>query len=55
MILHADEPTVSSKTIGEEVCGEETAGQKVVTTLNNRSKTGGLVILKAIWRPRAAW
>jgi dihydroxy-acid dehydratase len=52
-LLHADEPTVSGKTIGEEAsAAKETAGQKVVTTLAEPlKKTGGLVILKGNLAP----
>jgi dihydroxy-acid dehydratase len=52
-LLHADEPTVSGKTIGEEaLAAKETAGQKVVTTLAEPlKKTGGLVILKGNLAP----
>jgi len=52
-LLHADEPTVSGKTIGDEVrAAKEAAGQKVVTTLGEPlKKTGGLVILKGNLAP----
>ena len=52
-LLHADEPTVSGKTIGEEArAAKEAAGQKVVTTLAEPlKKTGGLVILKGNLAP----
>ena len=47
-LLHADEKTVSGRTIGEEAeRGYETIGQQVVRPLSNPiKKTGGLVILK---------
>jgi dihydroxy-acid dehydratase len=52
-LLHADQPTVSGKTIGEEAsAAKEAAGQKVVTTLvEPLKKTGGLVILKGNLAP----
>jgi dihydroxy-acid dehydratase len=52
-LLHADEPTVSGKTLGEEArAAKEAAGQKVVTTLAEPlKKTGGLVILKGNLAP----
>jgi len=47
-MLHPDEMTVSSRSIGEEAKkAQEAAGQKVVRPLDNPIKaTGGLVILK---------
>ncbi len=52
-LLHADETTVSGKTIGEEArAAKEAAGQKVVTSLAEPlKKTGGLVILRGNLAP----
>jgi dihydroxy-acid dehydratase len=52
-LLHADEQTVSGKTIGEEArAAKEAPGQKVVTSLAEPlKKTGGLVILKGNLSP----
>ncbi|THJ21423.1 MAG: dihydroxy-acid dehydratase [Nitrospira sp. CG24E] len=52
-ILHANQPTVTGKTIGEEAQGaKETAGQQVLRPLSNPiKKTGGLVILKGNLAP----
>jgi dihydroxy-acid dehydratase len=47
-LLHADVPTVTGKTIGEEAkAAKETAGQEVVRPMSDPIKaTGGLMILK---------
>ena len=47
-LLHADAPTVSGRTIGEEAAlAEETEGQPVIRALDNPiSDTGGLAILR---------
>jgi len=52
-ILHADQPTVSGRTIGEEASeAKETPGQEVLRPLSNPiKKTGGLVILKGNLAP----
>jgi dihydroxy-acid dehydratase len=52
-LLHETQPTVTGKTVGEEARGaKETAGQKVVVTLDRPLKaTGGLVILKGNLAP----
>ena len=52
-LLHEKQPTVTGKTVGEEARGaKETAGQKVVVTLDRPLKaTGGLVILKGNLAP----
>ncbi len=52
-LLHADQPTVTGRTIGEEArAGTETPGQAVVRPLSNPIKpTGGLVILKGNLAP----
>jgi dihydroxy-acid dehydratase len=52
-LLHADEATVSGRTIGEEArAAKETAGQRVVTSIAEPlKKTGGLVILKGNLSP----
>jgi dihydroxy-acid dehydratase len=52
-ILHADQPTVTGRTIGEEAReAKETAGQKVLKPLSSPIKpTGGLVILKGNLAP----
>jgi dihydroxy-acid dehydratase len=52
-ILHANQPTVTGKTIGEEAQGaKETSGQQVLRPLSNPIKrTGGLVILKGNLAP----
>lgn len=54
--LHADAPTVSGKTIGEEAkLARETSGQEVMRPLANPLKpTGGLVILKGNLAPEGA-
>ncbi len=52
-LLHANQPTVSGRTIGEEAKeATETAGQQVLRPLSNPIKpTGGLVILKGNLAP----
>lgn len=52
-ILHADQPTVTGRTIGEEAKqAKETPGQQVLHSLSNPIKpTGGLVILKGNLAP----
>jgi dihydroxy-acid dehydratase len=52
-ILHADQPTVTGRTIGEEAKqAKETPGQQVLRPLTNPIKpTGGLVILKGNLAP----
>jgi dihydroxy-acid dehydratase len=52
-ILHADQPTVTGRTIGEEAKdARETVGQQVLRPLSNPIKpTGGLVILKGNLAP----
>ena len=52
-ILHADQPTVTGRTIGEEAKqAKETPGQQVVRPLSHPLKpTGGLVILKGNLAP----
>ena len=52
-ILHASQPTVTGRTIGEEAQGaKETSGQQVLRPLSNPIKqTGGLVILKGNLAP----
>ncbi len=52
-ILHADQPTVTGRTIGAEAKqAQETPGQQVVRPLSNPIKpTGGLVILKGNLAP----
>jgi dihydroxy-acid dehydratase len=55
-LLHADQMTVTGKTIGEEArSASETAGQEVVRPLNRPIKpTGGLAILKGNLAPEGA-
>jgi len=52
-ILHAGQPTVTGRTIGEEAqAAKETSGQQVLRPLSNPIKqTGGLVILKGNLAP----
>ena len=52
-LLHADQPTVTGRTIGEEASrAKETPGQQVLRPLSNPIKpTGGLVILKGNLAP----
>ena len=52
-ILHASQPTVTGRTIGEEAKdAKETSGQEVLRPLSNPiKKTGGLVILKGNLAP----
>jgi dihydroxy-acid dehydratase len=52
-ILHADQPTVTGRTIGEEAKqAQETPGQQVLRPLSNPIKTtGGLVILRGNLAP----
>lgn len=52
-LLHANQPTVTGRTIGEEAKGAtETSGQQVLRPLSNPIKpTGGLVILKGNLAP----
>ena len=52
-LLHADQPTVTGRTIGEEAKrATETSGQQVLRPLSNPIKpTGGLVILKGNLAP----
>ena len=52
-ILHADQPTVTGRTIGEEAARAiETPGQQVLRPLSNPIKpTGGMVILKGNLAP----
>ena len=55
-LLHADQPTVTGKTIGEEAASAiETPGQEVVRPLDRPIKsTGGLAILKGNLAPEGA-
>ena len=55
-LLHADQPTVTGRTIGEEAAdGAETPGQEVVRPLDRPIKaTGGLAILKGNLAPEGA-
>jgi dihydroxy-acid dehydratase len=55
-LLHADQMTVTGKTIGEEArSAKETAGQEVVRPLDRPIKpTGGLAILKGNLAPEGA-
>ncbi len=55
-LLHASQPTVSGRTIGEEAADAvETAGQEVVRPLDRPIKpTGGLAILKGNLAPEGA-
>ncbi len=55
-LLHADVPTVSGRTIGEEASdAEETEGQEVVRALSNPLKPqGGLAILRGNLAPEGA-
>jgi dihydroxy-acid dehydratase len=55
-IVHADAPTVSLRTLGEEAAlAEETRGQEVVTSAKKPFKaTGGLVVLKGSLAPDGA-
>ncbi len=55
-LLHADQPTVTGKTIGEEAAAAvETPGQEVVRPLDRPIKsTGGLAILKGNLAPEGA-
>jgi dihydroxy-acid dehydratase len=55
-LLHADQITVTGKTIGEEArTAQETKGQEVVRPLNRPIKaTGGLAILKGNLAPEGA-
>jgi dihydroxy-acid dehydratase len=55
-LLHADRPTVTGRTIGEEAAqARETAGQEVVRPLDRPIKpTGGLAILKGNLAPEGA-
>jgi dihydroxy-acid dehydratase len=52
-ILHANQPTVTGRTIGEEAAtAKETPGQQVLRPLSNPIKpTGGMVILKGNLAP----
>jgi dihydroxy-acid dehydratase len=52
-ILHANQPTVTGRTIGEEAKeAKETSGQQVLRSLSNPIKqTGGLVILRGNLAP----
>jgi dihydroxy-acid dehydratase len=52
-LLHADQPTVTGRTIGEEAClARETPNQQVIRPLSNPIKpTGGMVILKGNLAP----
>jgi dihydroxy-acid dehydratase len=52
-LLHANQPTVTGKTIGDEAArAQETPGQSVMRPLSNPIKpTGGLVILKGNLAP----
>ncbi len=52
-LLHADQPTVTGRTIGEEAKqAQETPGQQVLRPLSNPIKpTGGLVVLKGNLAP----
>ena len=52
-ILHANQPTVTGRTIGEEAQdAKETSGQQVLRSLSNPIKqTGGLVILRGNLAP----
>src|SRR6185503_4591048 len=55
-LLHADQPTVTGRTIGEEAASAiETPGQEVVRPLDRPIKsTGGLAILKGNLAPEGA-
>ena len=55
-LVHADAPTVTGRTLGEEVAGVvETPGQVVITTADAPfSPTGGLVILRGNLAPDGA-
>jgi dihydroxy-acid dehydratase len=55
-LLHADQPTVSGRTIGQEAAdAQETAGQQVVRPLDQPIKpTGGLAILRGNLAPEGA-
>ena len=55
-LLHADQPTVTGRTIGQEAAeAVETAGQEVVRPLDRPMKpTGGLAILKGNLAPEGA-
>ena len=55
-LLHADVPTVSGRTIGEEASGaQEAEGQEVVRALSNPLKPeGGLAILRGNLAPQGA-
>jgi dihydroxy-acid dehydratase len=55
-LLHAGQPTVTGRTIGEEAAlAQETAGQEVVRPLDRPIKsTGGLAILKGNLAPEGA-
>jgi dihydroxy-acid dehydratase len=55
-LLHADQPTVTGRTIGQEAArAKETAGQQVLRPLSNPIKpTGGLVILKGNLAPEGS-
>jgi dihydroxy-acid dehydratase len=55
-LLHADQPTVTGRTIGEEAAdARETPGQEVVRPLDRPIKsTGGLAILKGNLAPEGA-
>ena len=55
-LLHADQPTVTGRTIGEEAAAAvETPGQEVVRPLDRPIKsTGGLAILKGNLAPEGA-
>ena len=55
-LLHADQPTVSGRTIGQEAAdAQETAGQQVVRPLDRPIKpTGGLAILRGNLAPEGA-
>jgi dihydroxy-acid dehydratase len=55
-LLHASQPTVTGRTIGEEAAlAQETAGQEVVRPLDRPIKsTGGLAILKGNLAPEGA-
>ncbi|HEV8673704.1 MAG TPA: dihydroxy-acid dehydratase [Methylomirabilota bacterium] len=52
-LLHADEPTVTGRTIGEEArASKETPGQEVIRALANPLKaSGGMVILRGTLAP----
>ena len=55
--MAGDTPTVTGQTLTQACAdADETEGQTVVRNLDNAIKdSGGLVVLRAIWRPTARW